>query len=133
MENGYKNAFVSSMDLFSKNNEPIKRIEIYLANVGVLRLYQTFEDMGDIQIPTFHVFYSVNNIRTKIQNPILKKRAIDISYNALKYFENHPEHTVIDEKDLITKIKHNRGIMKRLYEKHLKTYNRFIKPLENQK
>lgn len=87
---GYKNAYMSVIDL--KRSDWTTRIELVLPNVGLLHLYQGFDenDNGE-QIPKFKVFYafaSNMNIRTAVQNSSELSMAVNLVYKARRYFES---------------------------------------------
>ena len=135
-EVGYKNAYVSVMDLYSRNNEPLVRIETILPNVGRLCLYQTFDEKLDEQIPEFKVFCScatAPRVIKKIKNANLLHRAVHIIYMCRDYFASHIEHTLYQNQDLINRLNINQKIAMRSYNQHAKTYNRFLNSLIKQK
>lgn len=129
---GYKNALATIIDFnFGKT-----RIEIDVPNVGSLRVYQSFSEIDDVQIPIFAVFYTLANkpnIQTKITDNDLKSRAINIVYKCKKYFESHPEHIVDNEKNLINRTRKNKQMMQKLYNDNMKHRNRWLLVFENQK
>jgi hypothetical protein len=133
---GLKRAYFAVMDTSDKDNKPIQRMEIFLQNVGSLCLYQSFEEQDDIQIPKIKVFYSLANepnAQTEIENIELKLRAIHIVYNTKKYFEQKPEHTIIDEQDLIKKVRHNEQMAKKNYARYMNRIAYFWKSLYKEK
>ena len=134
---GYKNAFVSSMDLFNDHNLHLTRIEIILQNVGRLCLYQDFTELVDgEQVPRFTVFYYDNahkNIRTKITDKQSLKTAVNIVYKTKSFIENDTKNEIIFEHDLIERAKKNGVLAKKLYDRHVKKLSPFFQMLYRHK
>ena len=124
---GYKNAYVSVIDLYSRYNRPLVRIEMIVPNVGSLRLYQTFVEI-DEQIPDFKVFYTSADkpfVRTMIKKPVLLNRAIRIIYGCKKYFETHPD-TEKPDSQILSIIKSNKRLVDKKYKQILETRNQTL-------
>lgn len=123
-DSGHKNAYVSVMDVFNGDGLNITRLEIFLQNVGTLRLYQSFiENFDGEQFPSFVVFYTDatnSNIHTKITDKQLLNKAISIVYKTKKYMENNPDASIKNNTEIISKTRHNTALALKLYEKHLK-------------
>lgn len=118
---GYKNAYFSTMDFVSNQNNNYNRIELVLPNVGRLCLYQTFIDVLDEQVPHFDIFYYDDvspNIRTKITDIYLSQRATRIIYKAKKFFESNPGYIRTSD-DLIKVIKSNQNMLYKQYKKQI--------------
>ena len=106
-------------------------VEMILPNVGRLCLYQKFVDFMDEQIPHIDVFYSIANtphIKTKIKKADLLKRAVQIVCKTNKFFEMHPEH-IVDNDDLIKKIKNNQKMFQKQYRNHVQKQRGFLQSL----
>ena len=104
------------MDLYSRDRQPLVRIEMFVPNVGGLRLYQTFMEI-DEQVPVFKVFYTSADkplVRTMIKKPILLNRAIKIIYGFKKYCEDQPNADVLDTQ-MLDIIKSNKKLADKKY------------------
>ena len=117
---GYKNAYMSVMDLSFLNNSWTTRIEIVLANVGRLCLYQGFvETDSGAQIPKYKVFYSFAsnmNYRTAIKLPDAWSKAVRLVYDTKKYLEASKD--VQKNSDMIIDtVTRNTNMMHKTYEK----------------
>ncbi len=127
----YEKAYVSVVDFISVRDIPYHRIEMILPNVGRLCLYQKFVDFMDEQIPHIDVFYSIANmpnVKTKIKNADLSKRAAQIIFKANKFFETHPEY-ISNNDGLIKKIKNNQEMFKKQYRNHIQKQRGFLQSL----
>ena len=136
-EAGYKNAYVSSMDLFNGHGSHLTRLEIVLQNVGRICLFQNFIELdGGEQVPNFTVFYNDAvhpNIRTKITDRQSLGKSVTIAYKTKKYMETAPENLVRSDNDLFERTKKNSELAIKLYERHIKKRIPFFQMLYKQK
>lgn len=132
---GYKNAYVSVMDIVSEHNISYTRIELFLPNVGRLCLHQSFDESLDEQIPCYKVFCSNAIMPTKeiqIQNPEFLKRAAWVVYKAKEFFETHPEYMVTDE-NLMQRIESNQKLLKKQHDIYSKKHRGILQSFTKEK
>lgn len=122
----YTHAYLSVMEFKSVKNNDYNRIELIVANVGRLCMYQKFEETEfDDQRPVFKVFYSSaidNNQRTLIQSPKLLSKAINIIYKCKKYYEQNPQIKMLNNDSVLRAINNNEKLLIKSYELNKKQH-----------
>ena len=113
---GQSCAYLSVINSYSKDNQPLQRIEMVVPNVGSLRLYQTFIEQ-DEQIPVIKIFYTFADrpsMSSIIYNKTLFYRALKIVYDCKKYCELRP-YTEFRDDTITKKIIKNKKLAHRIY------------------
>ena len=117
---GYKNAYMSVIDLSFLNNSWTTRIEIVLPNVGRLCLYQGFTEIDSgAQIPKYKAFYSFAsnmNFRTAINSEYALGKAVKLVYETKKYIES-AKGAEKNPDMIIDAVARNTNLMHKTYEK----------------